>query len=105
LSKARLRLRLRDSKGCCFIPSRSESFRGDAAKLFIFLSEEESSIPWRPFLLWREQENLERVQAGQCRSGGIQNNEILPENEHFHKVIVMAESADSPFVFKCLRPL
>src|SRR5271168_4346919 len=26
-------LRLRDSKGCGFIPSRSENFRGDAAKL------------------------------------------------------------------------
>jgi hypothetical protein len=44
-------------EGLLLHPVPFRSFGGDAAKLFIFLSEEESSIPDGRHLLWREQEN------------------------------------------------
>jgi hypothetical protein len=44
-------------EGLLLHPVPFRNFGGDAAKLFIFLSEEESSSPEQPLLLWREQEN------------------------------------------------
>lgn len=80
------------------IPGR----RGEA---FVFPCEEESSTPDQLRLLWREQEKLERVRVGQCRSEGIQNNQILPENRHFHKAIMRSRREGSPIIFRCLQGL
>jgi hypothetical protein len=69
-------------------PVPFRNFRGDAAKLFIFLSEEESSIAWLALLALARARKLERVRVGQCRSGGIQNKLILLENGRFNKTIM-----------------
>jgi hypothetical protein len=46
---------------------------------------------------------LERIQVGQCRSGGIQNNQILPESRRFHKVIMALMARDKSNYFSWLR--
>src|ERR1700689_622786 len=70
-------------------PVPFRNFRGDAAKLLFSSAKRHRPSPAGPFALARARK-LERVRVGQCRSGGIQNNKILPENRHFHKVIVRA---------------
>src|ERR1700683_1415560 len=100
LSKARSRWR--DSKGCGFIPSRSE-ISGETRRSFYFPQRRGIvHIRLALFALARARK-LERVRVGQCRSGGIQNNKILPENGRFHKVIVTAEGEPSPFIINGLR--
>jgi hypothetical protein len=73
--------------------------RGEA---FIFLSEEESSVPRLAALALARARKLQRVWIGQCRSGRIQNNEILLESDHFNKVIVAVTSRNKPNEFNGL---
>ena len=99
LSKARLRLR--DSKGCSFIPSRSE-ISEETRRSFYFPQRRGIVHTWLAALALARARKLERVRVGQCRSGGIQNNKILPENGHFHKLIVTAEGEPNTFIINGL---
>src|ERR1700685_931250 len=93
LSKAHWRLR--DSKGCCLIPSRSE-ISGETRRSFYFPQRRGIVHPWLALLALARARKLEQVRVGQCRSGGIQNIVILAENGHFHKLIVTIYRGISP---------